>query len=168
MKNFFFFTLLLLSLLSAGSLFAQNTHKIDLISDGGVGGDGGGPKQSWSDIIKDPNLSPNFPRYDVEGRMISYNNLCLLGERIRTKYKHVVSNHREFKLIFDYLVTDRVRTETVCARESMHECVDWQTIIFEIPVHEEIEVLKKKESPAGYYWEVSFKKDFELQECLDF
>ncbi len=163
MRKFLLLTTILFGFLSAGNLAAQNT-----VIDSGVGGDGGGPKQSWSEIYKNPNLKPEFPHFDIEGRSISYNNLCLLGDRIRTKYKHVVKQDLEFKLYFDYLVTDRVRTESVCRREECGECISWEEVIFEIPVHSEIEVLERKENPGGFHWEVSFKKDFELQECLEF
>ncbi len=162
MKKFILFTLILLSTLASSEIFAQ----LDVI--GGVGGDGGGPKQSWSDIYKNPNLKPSFPQFDIEGRMLGYNNLCLVGERVRSKYKHVVKQDLEFKLDFDYLYTDRVTTETVCQRECRDECIDWVVIVHEIPVHREIEVLERKETPSGYEWVVSFKKDFELQECIEF
>lgn len=163
MKNFLRFTTILLCLFSIDGIFAQPS-----IIGGGVGNDGGGPKQSWSDIYKNPNLSPSFPRFNIEGRMIAYNNLCLLGERVRTKYKHVVKQDLEFKILFDYLITDRVRIETICRREEYNECIEWVEIVHEVPVHSEIEVKERRETPAGIEWVTSFKKDFELQECLEF
>lgn len=140
-----------------------------LLPGNGVGGDGGGPKQSWSDIYKNPNLKPNFPHYEVEGRMISYNNLCILGERIRTKYKHVVKGDSLFKLDFEYLITDRVRTRNVCQREEHETCVAWEQEIYEIPTRIEIPVLHQiEDSPATQHWAVFFKKGYELQDCMEF
>jgi len=150
-------------ILNVGNVVAQSQRV-----GSGIGGDGGGPKQSWSDIYKNPNLKPNFPQYDIEKRMISYNNLCLLGERIRTKYKHVIKGDSLFKLDFEYLVTDRIRTETVCRTEVHETCVAWEQETYEIPTHIEVPVLKIKDTPAGHQWVESFKKEFQLQECMEF
>jgi len=163
MKKFLSIISILFCFLGAANVAAQAQ-----VPGSGVGGDGGGPKQSWSDIYKNPNLRPNFPQYDIEGRMIHYNNLCLLGERVRTKYKHVVKEDSLFKLDFDYLITDRVRTKTVCKREEHGTCIDWEQVTYEIPIHAEIPVLQIKDTPSGHQWIVTFKKDFELQECMNF
>lgn len=152
------FTFILL--ITSALTFAQ----VDSIG-GGVGNDGGGPKQSWSEIYNNPNLLPQFPSYDVAGRQISYKNLCLYGERIRTKYKYVISQDSLFKIVYDYLIVDRVREETRCRREENRECVDWETLIFEIPLKKEVKVLEKKETPDGIKWVESFEKDYELKEC---
>lgn len=137
---------------------------------GGPGNDGGGPKQSWQDIYKNPNLNPDFPRHDIQGRLISYRHLCLMGERIRTKYKHVINPTTDYsKLIFDYLVTDRVREIEVCREYNENICVNWESETIEIPLKENIKVYKRVASPSNgrTSWELAFEKDFELQECRD-
>ena len=137
---------------------------------GGIGNDGGGPKQSWQDIYKNPNLSPSFPRFDVQGRMISYRHLCLMGERIRTKYKHVINPTNDYsKIVFDYLVTDRIREVEVCREYRENICVEWGVERIEIPLKESIKVYKRVEAPntSRTSWELAFEKDFELQECRD-
>ncbi|MCF8059516.1 MAG: hypothetical protein K9K67_09485 [Bacteriovoracaceae bacterium] len=136
---------------------------------GGIGNDGGGPKQSWQDIYKNPNLNPTFPMYDIQGRNISYRHLCLMGERVRTKYKHVVNPTTDYtKLIFDYLVTDRVREEQYCAEYLDFICIQWEIKTIEIPLKDIIKVYKKTEPVdpnQESQWEMSFEKTYELQEC---
>lgn len=157
-------TLLTISfiLFTLTSLLAQQTPV------GGIGGSGGGPKQSWQDIYRNPNLSPKFPEFDVEGRMISYKNLCLLGDRIRTKYRYVINKPTDLsKFIFDYLVTDRVREEEACVEYEGTTCVQYEIKVIEIPLKEKIKVFKKEETdnPPGYQWVYDFEKEFELKEC---
>ncbi|MCR9202958.1 MAG: hypothetical protein NXH75_00130, partial [Halobacteriovoraceae bacterium] len=102
---------------------------------GGIGGDGGGPKQSWQDIYKNPNLNPKFPTYKIQGREISYHQLCLMGERVRTKYKYLVNEPNDLaKLIFDYLVTDRVFEVEVCVQSAHGRCTQYETQTIEIPL----------------------------------
>lgn len=137
---------------------------------GGIGGDGGGPKQSWQDIYKNPNLNPKFPTYFIQGRSISFNHLCLMGERVRTKYKYLVNKPTDLtKLIFDYLITDRVYEVEVCVQSVHGRCVQYENQTIEIPLKDTIKVMKKVEDskPPGFIWEHAFEKDFELQECKD-
>jgi hypothetical protein len=155
----------LLSLFLACSLMAQTPIG------GGAGGDGGGPKQSWQDIYRNPNLSPKFPTYDVQGRPISYHHLCLMGERVRTKYKHVINSLTDYsKLVFDYLVTDRVREIRVCRDFYQDRCIEWNISTIEIPLKNTITVYKKVKDTqirGPIQWTFAFEKDFELNECSD-
>jgi hypothetical protein len=134
---------------------------------GGIGNDGGGPKQSWQDIYKNPNLNPTFPMFNIQGRTISYRHLCTMGERIRTKYKHVVNPATDYtKLVFDYLTTDRVWEVQQCAEYYENICVEWEVVTMEIPLEENIKVYKKVESTdPDNQWEMSFEKTFKLQKC---
>lgn len=156
----------LLSLFLCSSLLAQTPIG------GGAGGDGGGPKQSWQDIYRNPNLSPQFPTFEVQERKISYKNLCLMGERVRTKYKHVINPLTDYsKLVFDYLVTDRVREVRVCVESDEDgACAEWGNKVIEIPLKSTIKVYKKvKETRmrGPVQWTFAFEKEFELKECND-
>lgn len=156
-------TILILALFSA-MVMAQSTPV------GGIGNDGGGPKQSWQDIYKNPNLNPTFPKFDIQGRMVSYRFLCLMGERVRTKYKHVINPTTDYsKIIFDYLVTERVREVDVCRQYRENVCTEWGVEVIEIPLKEKIKVYKRVEDPntSRTSWELAFEKNFELQECRD-
>lgn len=136
---------------------------------GGIGGDGGGPKQSWQDIYANPNLSPKFPTFDIEGRQISFKHLCLMGERVRTKYKHVINSPTDYsKLIFDYLTTDRVREVRVCKEYGKDGCIQWEIKTIEIPLESSIKVYKRVKKPRMHgpvQWTFAFEKDFKLKEC---
>ncbi len=164
MKNLKVF-ITLITLFLSSSLLAQTPIG------GGAGGDGGGPKQSWQDIYRNPNLSPRFPTYDIQGRSISYRHLCLVGERVRTKYKHVINPLDDYsKLIFDYLITDRVREERVCVEFFRETCIEWDVKTIEIPEMDTIKVykrIKNERNQGPIDWEFAFEKDFELKECRD-
>lgn len=153
------FTFILMTLISLSTVFAQ------VRPGGGISGDGGGPKQSWGEIIKNPNLRPSFPAHDIQGRKIKFNHLCTVGERIRTKYKQIVRNsfQQRTKIVFDYLIVDRVRQEEVCVEMQGKVCLVWETKDIEIPVEEKIEVYKRIENSVE--WELAFEKMFELPEC---
>jgi len=154
-----------ISLILIATLFTALSSFAQVPPTGGVSGDGGGPKQSWGEIIKNPNLRPTFPTHDIEGRKIGYNHLCLMGERIRTKYKQIVSSSFEqgSKIVFDYLVTDRVREEEVCAEMSAEGCLEWETVTIKIPLESKIKVYKRVENSTK--WEMAFEKMFDLPEC---
>ncbi len=134
----------------------------------GVGNDNGGPKQSWQDIYRNPNLKPEFPSHIVEEREIAYNHLCLVGERIRTKYKYVVRLNFT-KIVYDYLYTDRIRFEERCLEWNGDTCVSYETVEIEIPLQQDIEVFKREPSSPTYnsQWSLAFEKTFELKECPD-
>ena len=137
-------------------------------SGSGIGNDNGGPKQSWQDIYRNPNLKPDFPSYKVEKREIEYKNLCLIGERIRTKYKYVV-HLNVTKIVYDFLYTDRVRFEERCLEFDGETCVSYDTVKVEIPLKQEIKVFERESNANGGQpvWELAFKKDFKLQACPD-
>lgn len=134
----------------------------------GIGNDNGGPKQSWQDIYRNPNLKPEFPNYMVEEREIPYKNLCLVGERIRTKYKYVV--HLNFsKIVYDYLYTDRVRLVERCVEYDRETCVAYDIFRIEIPLKQTIEVFQKDPESSVFEpkWNLAFEKDYELKACPD-
>ena len=147
------------------SIIFMITSQAQVLPGGGVSGDGGGPKQSWGEIINNPNLRPAFPSHNIQGRTIKFNHLCSMGERIRTKYKQIVGNsfQQNSKIIFDYLVVDRVREERVCVERQYTTCLEWETVKVVIPYEEKIEVYKRKENSNE--WKLAFEKMFELPEC---
>jgi len=134
---------------------------------GGIGGDNGGPKQSWQDIYKNPNLKPIFPTHNIKGRDIRFNHLCLVGERVRTKYKQAITNEKDFsKITYDYLTVDRVREIEECANYAYDGiCIEWRNFTIEIPLHSSIEVKKKISEGDTTVWEHAFDKEFELKGC---
>lgn len=134
---------------------------------GGIGGDNGGPKQSWQDIYKNPNLKPIFPSHNIKGRDIRFNHLCLVGERVRTKYKQAITDYQDFsKITYDYLVVDRVREVEECASYTEGGiCIEWRTFKVEIPLKSSIEVKKKSSEGDSIVWEHAFDKEFELKDC---
>lgn len=134
----------------------------------GVGGDGGGPKLSWSEIDKDPNLDPQFPLYQIKGRKISYRDLCLFGERIRTKEKWPMEKNTQEEMTLDYLLIDRNFEEEICQeRDDKGVCIRSEIISQEIPLTETILILKRRENSHQITWEESFEKDFHLKDCKE-
>lgn len=132
----------------------------------GIGNDNGGPKQSWQDIYRNPNLRPQFPKYDIEGRQIGFNALCISGERIRSRYKYVVTINFT-KFMYDYLYTDRVRFVEQCIRWDRGVCISHESVKVEIPLKQPIQVLKKNVDTEdnSIEWGRAFEKDFVLKEC---
>ena len=152
--------ILLALILTSPKIFSQD-------SSSGIGGDGGGPKQSWQDIYKNPNLRPEFPTFLIEGRKVNLNNLCLIGERVRTKYKYLINSPQmTLKLIYDFLETDRVFESEICTKYENQVCSRYEYTKVEIPLKAEIKVLKKVSAEGEQdLWSFSFTKSFELQFC---
>lgn len=139
---------------------------------GGIGADGGGPKQSWQDIYDNPNLQPRFPDFMVEDREVSYKHLCLIegGEFVRTKYKYVISPEYDTskEILFDYLETPRIKEIAVCSEWEDQKCISWENELFEIPLEAAIKVYLKKKDHSGDYdsdWEFAFEKPYPLDQC---
>ncbi len=132
---------------------------------GGISGSGGGSKQTWGEIINNPNLKPTFPIHSIQGYRIRFNHLCYLGERVRTKYKQIVGNSTEqrSKILFDYLEVDRVREETICVERRHNNCLQWRTVEVRIPFEANIKVYKRSEQTGK--WSLAFDKVFELPRC---
>lgn len=72
----------------------------------GIGGDTGGPKQTWQDIMKDPKVRPAFPLISIEDHMVSYNFLCIENDVVRTRYKVKVTSDFTDEVLFKYLYED--------------------------------------------------------------
>jgi hypothetical protein len=131
----------------------------------GIGGSSGGPKQSWGDIFTNPDLIPEFPRVVIQGQSIRYHRLCLIGKRIRTKYKRPIFNSMEGPL-YEYLYTDRYREEMQCLQVFAGRCLHWADVAYEIPLMAPIAVYKNTQD--GHPLALAFVKKFELQACESF
>ena len=139
--------------------FAQDRDVVD----GGVGGESGGSKQSWSDIMKNPNLRPQFPYYQIEEKSIRFDHLCLVGERIRSKYKQPIFKPGSTYYIYDYLFSERITLREECSVFDGMECREYTEVPYEIPLKDKIQVYKRQ--APSYTWEPAFQKEFELIEC---
>lgn len=71
------------------------------VSNRGIGGSTGGPKQTWQQIMEDPKVRPAFPPIMIEDQIIDYNFLCLHDDVVRTRYKVRIEGRDETR--FDYL-----------------------------------------------------------------
>lgn len=160
MKNLFIALSLCFSMIS----FAQ-TGDSDVKPGTGVGGDSGGTKYSWSDIISSTNMTPKFPKFFIEDHEVSYDQLCLMGDRIRTKQKvRLPDNDGAPDKIGTYLSTERSYEREVCVRRVMGACAEYEVQVVEIPLKFKVEVMKLSEETT-VSWEFAFKKEFELPIC---
>ena len=75
---------------------------LQLFADG-VGNISGGPKQSWQDIMTNPQIKPAFPPIVMGDQMIGYNILCIHNDIVRTKYKIKVVDKVTDTISFQYL-----------------------------------------------------------------
>lgn len=140
-----------------------------LLASNGTGGSFGGSRLSWDEIGHNPNLKPMFEKFKIEGHNISYEDLCLMGERVRTKKRKLVADAYKFPpgvavptLSLDYLVQDRSYTETRCKETHFFTCSEWAEEEVEIPTKMEIRVMKKV---SRNNWEEEFKKVYQLPRC---
>ena len=136
-------------------------------AENGDGGTLGGNSKSWSDILSDSNLKPSFEKFDIDGHKISYDKLCLMGERVRTKKKHFVVKPTSYGDILspsihkEYLVEDIVSVKLKCQKAILIGCTGWEEEEVTIPKKIMVPV-RTKESRK---WEVKFKKPFKLENC---
>lgn len=157
-KSIKLFTLLFALLLPAYvfSRGGSNLLNADLI-----GGDSGGPKQSWEEIFENPKLKPHFPAVVIQGHLIDYNFLCVDTEYnvVRTKYQVKISlDEKTDSSTFDFLFEVPVEEHYVCS-DNRKKCF-YETI----PLAQRIYVYKFVARNSGAK-EVLFKKDYKLPNC---
>lgn len=130
----------------------------------GIGGSSGGSKATWDEILSCPQLMVNFPSVDIEGRQMSYNEICLDGEKIRSKQK--VPHEFDKKLTwFDYVFVDRVHEVVECVYWDGDICIEERVVTIVIPLKSEIEIYRQAQDGK---WILFFTKDYELPICTEF
>jgi hypothetical protein len=145
----------LLLLITLSSLAFQS-NAFDLRR--GIGGDTGGPKQSWQDIRDNPDLKPAFPPVVIEDQMINYNFLCLHDGIVRSQYKVKLTDKATGDTYFKYLYEDRTSDDVISG----------QCHLEEIPRKLPIYIYARTEDNSKYKnvpREVLFIKTFSLKEC---
>lgn len=133
----------------------------------GVGGDSGGTKYTWNQIADAANMAAKFPKFLIEGIEVSYDQLCVMGERIRTKKKYPnpkPGNGDGPDKIGTYLSSERSYQQEVCVKRVYEACVEYETRTVEIPLKMEIEVMMLSEDSTES-WEFGFKKEYKLPIC---
>lgn len=156
--------LITLSLCFSFFTFAQGGDS-DVKPGTGVGGDSGGTKYSWNDILSSSNMNAKFPKFFIENHEFSYDQLCLMGDRIRTKQKvKKPTGHHHPDKIGTYLSTERSYEREVCVRRVMSVCEEYKTEVVEIPLKLEVDIMKLAQDSTES-WEFAFKKEFELPIC---
>ncbi len=114
----FIFTLLLS--LSAGQLHA-NVH----INGDGIGGNYGGSNISWKDIMDDPRFITDFPHYNIKGKSIPYNELCLINDMLVRNVHPVRINEDDEDAPLCYITEDTIRGHRVCTERTVEGCARW-------------------------------------------
>ena len=116
-----------------------------------------------------PELKVTFPEFTIQDRNFRIDQLCLTGERVRSKMK--VEFERE-KYIekkwtwFEYVFVNRVNEVEVCDLWENGECRETHIERFEvIPEKAAIDVYRQVEYSDE--WELYFTKEYKLPKCLD-
>ena len=142
---------------------------ISVFASNGTGGTYGGNNLTWEQIASNPSLKPVFQRFEIEGRKIPYDQLCLMGERVRTKSKRIVTNSLKIlvgisvpTIEMDYLVQDRSYQSTTCAHSNLFSCDEWVEEEVRIPSQMDIPVMERE---AKNSWKSSFNKKYSLPKC---
>ncbi|MCP4911517.1 MAG: hypothetical protein GY909_00245 [Oligoflexia bacterium] len=108
-------------------------------------------------------MSAKFPKYLIEGIEVTYDQLCVMGERIRTKKKYPNRGGTPDK-IGTYLSSERSYDQEVCVRMEDDVCVEYETRTVEIPLKMDIEVMMLSEDSTES-WKFGFKKEYKLPIC---
>lgn len=158
-----FFKLLTILLLQVQMIWAISDSSTD--PTGGVGGESGGNRLTWEQILKDPALLAQFPFFEIEGHTVRFDQLCLMGERIRTVSRFPINPNPYPHKEFQFLSTERISFREECTLMEGGVCRRWEMVEFVIPTYIEIEVYKKSKTGPSENWQLIFKKKFELTEC---
>lgn len=123
-----------------------------------IGGDSGGSKQTWQEIMTNSSLKPMFPAVIIQGHLIDYNYLCVDDrfDVVRTKFMVKIKNHYLNKYFFNFLYEYETPESFDCKKYN-------QSCISElIPRSQLIHVYKSDTASAR---EVYFSKNFDLPSC---
>jgi len=148
---------LLLALLFSLNVWGQNSSTLD-----GIGGDSGGPKQSWAEILDNPKLKPHFPAVVIQGHLVDYNILCVekSSQIIRTKYQVKIVSEDLFEgTIFDYLYEFPNGDHYTCVSDK-NRCY-----FEDIPTSQNIFVYRVEQDYSSGSRPVLFRKHYEIPVC---
>jgi hypothetical protein len=123
-----------------------------------IGGDSGGSKQTWQDIMSNSSLKPLFPTVIIQGHLVDYNHLCIdqKHDAVRTKYMVQIKNHYSNRYFFNFLYEFETSSSFDCKKYN-------QSCVSEfIPRTKTIYVYKADVASAR---EVYFSKEYKLPAC---
>jgi hypothetical protein len=130
-----------------------------------LGGDssGGSSRYQWSEILENhKKFDPKIKDIKFANRSLPITDLCYIPEleQFRSKERITMANGAEAQ----FLYTDIVYDQEVCAIERRKGCVRYETRWYRYPIIFNIEVLGKPRGDHSF-GRLLFKKKYSIQDC---